>query len=114
MDKTKVLFFQGRGPNPIYRPIFCLNNKEIIYTSNENFLDICITDNLSWAIHTQSLSPKLNNLIKSLRNSVSVSVLRNVYLTKFESMLKYGIIFWGGGLRTLIWFSKYRKNAKSD
>jgi hypothetical protein len=27
---------------------------------------------------------------------VSQSVLRNVYLAKFESVLKCGIIFWGG------------------
>jgi hypothetical protein len=34
--------------------------------------------------------------IKSLRDSVSTPVLRNVYFTKFESILKYGIIFCGG------------------
>jgi hypothetical protein len=46
MDKTKVLFFQGRRPNPIYRPVFCLNNKEITHTSNVKFLDTYITDKL--------------------------------------------------------------------
>jgi hypothetical protein len=34
-------------------------------------------------------------MIKSLHDSVSIPVLRNVYFTKFESILKYGIIFWG-------------------
>jgi hypothetical protein len=38
-------------------------------------------------------------LIKSLRNSVSVQVLKNIYFTKFESILKHGIIFWGGGCK---------------
>jgi hypothetical protein len=32
IDKTKVLFFQERGPTPIYRHVLCLNNREIIYT----------------------------------------------------------------------------------
>jgi hypothetical protein len=36
-------------------------------------------------------------LIKSLCNSV-IPILRKVYFTKFESVLKYGIIFWDGGL----------------
>jgi hypothetical protein len=117
MDKTKVLFFQGRRPNSISRPVFCLNNKEITYASNVNFLSIHITDNLSWDIHTQHLSQKLNKalyLIKSLSDSVSLPILRNVNLTKFESILKYGVIFWGGGLKTLIQFSKYKKMSKSD
>jgi hypothetical protein len=35
-------------------------------------------------------------LIRSFRNSVSIPVLSNVYCTKFESILEYGIIFWGG------------------
>jgi hypothetical protein len=46
-----------------------------------------------------SLCQKLNKalyLIKSLHDSVSIPVLENVYFTKFESILKYGIIFWGG------------------
>jgi hypothetical protein len=43
MEKTRVLFLQGRRPTPIYRPIFCLNNKEIIYSSNVKFLSIYIT-----------------------------------------------------------------------
>jgi hypothetical protein len=63
IDKTKVLFFQGRRPNSISRPVFCLNNKEITYTSNVKFLGILITDNLSWAIHIQHLSQKLNKAL---------------------------------------------------
>jgi hypothetical protein len=115
-DKTKALFFQGRGPSPIHRPIFCLNNEAITYTSNIKFLGICITENLSWATRIQYLCQKLNMalyLIKSLRDAVSLSILRNVYLTKFESILKYGIIFWGRCPRTLILYSKHQKKKKS-
>jgi hypothetical protein len=47
----------------------------------------------------QYLCQKLNKalyLIKSLCDSVSIPVLRNVYFTKFESVLKYGILYGGG------------------
>jgi hypothetical protein len=67
---------------------------------------------LSWTNHTQHVCLKLNKalyLIKSLRDSVSLRVLKNVYFTKFDSMLKYGIIFWGGGLKTPKQFLKYKK-----
>jgi hypothetical protein len=37
-------------------------------------------------------------LIKSLGDPVSIPVLRNIYFTKFECILKFGIIFWGWGV----------------
>jgi hypothetical protein len=61
-DKTKALFFQGRGPGPIHRPVFSLNNKEITYTSNVIFLGIYITENLSWATHIYYLCQNLTRL----------------------------------------------------
>jgi hypothetical protein len=102
MDKTKVLFFSRKRPTPVYRHIFCLNNRKIIYSSTVKFLGINITENLNWTTHTQHVCIKLNRtlyLIKSLRDSVSLPVLRNVYFTKFESIMKYGMIFWGGRLK---------------
>jgi hypothetical protein len=97
--KTKAILFQGNGCSSIHRPSLYLNNKEITYTSNLKFLGIHITDNLNWSTHIQYLCQKLNKvlcLIKSLRDSVSKPILRNIYFTKFESILRYGIIFWGG------------------
>jgi hypothetical protein len=35
-------------------------------------------------------------LIKSLHDSESIPVLRNVYFTKFESILNMVLYFWGG------------------
>jgi hypothetical protein len=60
--------------------------------------------------------PKLNKalyLIKSLRDSVSLPILRNVYFTEFESILKYGIIFWGGGPKDADTVFKIQKKKKS-
>ena len=97
--KSKAILFQGNGSSSSYRPSLYFNNKEITYTSNLKFLGIHITDNLSWSTHIQYLCQKLNKvlyLIKSLRDSVSKPILRNIYFTKFESLLRYGIIFWGG------------------
>jgi hypothetical protein len=54
------------------------------------------------------------SLFEQILKRLSLPILRNVYLTKFESILKYGIIFWGGGLRTLILFLSTEKMSKSD
>jgi hypothetical protein len=45
-DKTKVLFFHGRGPAPMYRPVICLNKRELLYSAAVKFLGIDISDNL--------------------------------------------------------------------
>jgi hypothetical protein len=81
-------------------------------------LGIEISENLSWKNHIQYLCPKLNKdwyFIKSLRNSVSLQVFKNIYFTKFESILKYGIIFWGGGCKEVEAVFKIKKKmSKSD
>jgi hypothetical protein len=95
MEKTKVVLSEGRGSGLIHRPILDLNNKEITYLSNLKFIGIYVTEKLSWATHMQYLCQKLNKaryLSKSLWDSISIPVLRNVYFTKFESVILY---FWG-------------------
>jgi hypothetical protein len=70
----------------------------VVCSADVKFLGICITDYLRWATHTQYVSQKLSKtiyLIKSLWDSVSQSVLINVYLAKSEFVLKYSIIFGG-------------------
>jgi hypothetical protein len=113
-DKTKVLFFHGRGPTLMYRPVICLNIRELIYPFTIQFLGIDISDNFSWTDHTQHVCLKLNKalyMIESLHDSVILWALKNVYLTKFESILKYGIIFWGGGPKTPKQLLKLKKKS---
>jgi hypothetical protein len=110
-DKMKALFFHGKGLVSKYTPAICVCNREVLHSSTAKFLGIEISENLSWKNHIQHLCPKLNKavyLIKSLRNSVSLWVLKNIYFTKFESILKYGI-FWGGGCKEVEAVFKIKK-----
>ncbi|PNF39982.1 hypothetical protein B7P43_G15963 [Cryptotermes secundus] len=114
IEKTKALFFQGRGPRQIDKPELYLNNKKITYTANLKFLGIYITENLSWSSHIHHLVQKLNKtiyLIKSLRDLVSLPILRSVYFAKFESLLRYGIIFWGCGQKDIQTVFKIQKKC---
>jgi hypothetical protein len=70
----------------------------LVRSADVKFWGIFITGDISWKTHTQYVCQKLSNiiyLIKSLSDTVSQAVLINVYYEKFESVLKYGIIFWG-------------------
>ena len=61
------------------------------------FLGIYSTENLKWYTHIQYLCPnpsKVFYMIKSLQDTVSLPILRNIYFTKFQLILRYGIIFW--------------------
>lgn len=112
--KTKAILFQGNGSSSVHRPSLCLNNKEITYTSNLKFLGIHIIDNSNWSTHIKYLCHILNKvlyLIKSLHDSVSKPVLRNMYFTKFESIVRYGIIFWGGVNDSNTVFIMQKKNS---
>jgi len=36
-------------------------------------------------------------MIKSLKEILSSNFIRNIYFTKFHSLLPFGILWWGGG-----------------
>jgi hypothetical protein len=81
----------------------------VVRSVDVKFLGIFITENLSCKTHTK-LS-KIIYLIKSLRDRVNQTVLINVYYVKFESVLKYGIIFWGGVQKDFKDIFKVRKKC---
>jgi hypothetical protein len=113
-DRMKSLFFHGKGLVSKYIPATCVCNREVLYSSRAKFLGIEISENLSWKNYIQYLCPKLNKalyLIKSLRKSVSLWVLNNIYFIKIESILKYGIIYWGGGCKVVVAVFKIKKKC---
>jgi hypothetical protein len=73
---------------------------DIAYKSESKFLGVHLTENLKWNAHIYSLSLKLSKvsyLIKSLKEIMSSCMIGSIYHSKFQSLLRYGIIFFGGG-----------------
>ncbi|PNF29254.1 hypothetical protein B7P43_G10478, partial [Cryptotermes secundus] len=98
-EKTKAMLFQLNKSYYMSEPVITFKNMKISYTSQFKFLGVNISNNLKWSSHIQSLCLKLNKvcyIIKSLKDVVSFSTLRNVYFAKFQSLISYGLIFWGG------------------
>jgi hypothetical protein len=81
------------------KPQVNLNGSFLEYVADLKFLGIHITDTLNWNTHLQTLAHKLNNvsfMITSLKETLSPNMIRHIYFTKFQAILRSGILFWGG------------------
>jgi len=96
--KTGVMLFHNRQTHVLVKPLVTFNNTNVDYTAEIKFLGIQITDTLKWHSHVQLLAGKLCKvtfLVKSVKGVLSPNLIRNIYFTKFHSLLWFGILFWG-------------------
>jgi hypothetical protein len=102
------MWFHNRQTQVLGKPLVTVNKMNVDYTAEVKFLGIQIRDTLKWNTHIQSLASKLCKVTfmkKSLKEVLSPNLIRNIYFTKFQSLLRFGIIFWwgaGGELTTRI------------
>ena len=83
----------------LVKSLVTFKNMNVDYTAEIKFLGIQITDTLKWHSHVQFLAGKLCKVafvIKSLKEVLSPNLIRNIYFTKFHSLLRFGIQFCGG------------------
>jgi hypothetical protein len=74
-------------------------NTDIAYKSDTKFLGIHITENLKWTTHIGILRLQLSKvcyIIKSVQGIMGLGRIRSFYHSKFESLVRYAIIFRGG------------------
>jgi hypothetical protein len=97
--KTGVMLFHNRQTHVLVKPLVAFNNMNVDYTAEIKFLGIQIMDTLKWHSHVQLLAGKwckVAFMIKPLKEVLSLNLIRNIYFTKFHSLLRFGILFWGG------------------
>jgi len=64
------------------------------------FLGVHVDHQLTWSYHIKHVCIRLSRLVflfRRLRNLVPQDYLRSAYFAFFQSILSYGIIFWGNG-----------------
>ena len=91
--------FHNRQVKFLIKPQVTLNKINLEYTTEVTFLGIYITETLKWDTHIQILANKLSKvsfMIKSLKGILSPYMIRNIYFTKFQALLRFQILFWGG------------------
>ena len=82
------------------KPLVAFNDMNVEYITEIKFLGIQITDTLKWHSRIQFLAGKLCKvaiMVKPLKEILSPNLIRNIYFSKFHSLLRFGILFWGGG-----------------
>lgn len=97
-EKTNILMFRTKQSNAIKPATIELNKTQVSLSNNVKFLGTYINENLDWSYHINMLIKKLNSICYGVRvigRCVNERTLRMLYLANFESVLKYGIIFWG-------------------
>jgi len=97
MKKTHLLHFVTKKQAGIQQQIV-ISNTVIKNISSTRFLGLIIGTTLSWKDHITEIIPKLNKacyIVRTLIFLISPEVLRMVYFSYFQSVMSYGIIFWG-------------------
>jgi hypothetical protein len=107
-----ISFYQPQKKQTEYPPIK-LNDTDISYVDQTKFLGVWVDKNLKWCAHTQQLANKLCKICFALRiiNRVAgLETVRTLYYAYFQSMLVYGLIFWGNSGEAKLIF-KLQKRA---
>lgn len=112
VNKTQSTIFQSKGSNNLITEIN-FENVNFMITREVKCLGIILDNFLNWKQHITYLNSRLNNVIYSfriLKNNVTQNSLKTVYYANFESLVRYGIIFWGQSTDIVKTF-RLQKNA---
>jgi hypothetical protein len=96
-DKTYYVQFLTKNNHEINIHISC-GNKLITNTYSTNFLGLIIDCTLSWKNHVDKLMSKLSSAcyaIRAVKSLMTQESLRIIYFFYFQSIMTYGISFWG-------------------
>ena len=96
-EKTFSINFHSSQSKPV-QPKICIMGSDITYVPAIKVLGVWLDEKLTWLHQIETLCKRLSSicyLLRMLRNKVSHEVLRDVYTAKFESLMSYGLMFWG-------------------
>ena len=95
VKKTKIMMF---GNNVGDQCSLLLRNKDVEQVNSFRYLGLCINGKLDWNLHVNEVTKRLNRtifLFRQLRHSFTQDHLIIFYRAIFESVLRYGLCFWG-------------------
>lgn len=97
-DKTKALLFRTRQSSVKTPESLSFAEVEVTFSTESKLLGVCINEVLDWSCHINALAKKLNSICYGIRvvgGYMNERALRIMYFSNFESVMRYGIIFWG-------------------
>jgi hypothetical protein len=111
VDKTHYIRFKTKNKPTFDIQIVCNNNK-ITSVPHCKFLGIYLQDSLNWSCHIGSIIPKLSSacyIMRNLKPIMTMDSLKTVYYSYFNSVLSYGLPFWGNSSHSLKVFRLQKK-----
>lgn len=97
LDKTKIMNFKLRKNQSLSMDINYLSTK-IEEMETMKFLGLYIDNNISWKSHIEHICNRLNQYsyaLYRLSKVVNQSAVKTAYTAYVDSILRYGVIFWG-------------------
>ena len=97
INKTKAMLFHTPYKN-VKRPSLNIDNVQIDFVQNFNFLGIILNENLKWAPHIDIVMKKMSKTIgvmKRIKHYLPSRALLNIYHALIGPHLNYGISIWG-------------------
>lgn len=100
-EKTNIILFRTKQAKIVTPQNINIADEEIKLVENTKFLGLHIDEHLSWEVQIDDLCSKMNKICYSIRviskylNDKSIKI---IYFSNFESIARYGIIFWGSNV----------------
>lgn len=95
-DKTNVILFRTRQLQ-LDRHEVKLSEADIAPVENCSFLGVQIDEFLNWKNHISHVCSRLSSVcygIRTVKKYMNTETLKILYFANFESVVRYGIIFW--------------------
>ncbi|VEN59337.1 unnamed protein product [Callosobruchus maculatus] len=99
-QKTNIVVFRTNRSRKDIPTSVPLINQDFELSTYTKFLGIYIDQFLRWDKHIESINKKLSKICYSFRITskyLSLEALRILYHANVESVLRYGLMFWGAG-----------------
>jgi len=114
--RTVAISYHTKQSKFLMRPKITYRNTDIAYKSDTKFLGMHITENLKWITHIHILRQQLSKvcyIIKSVQGIMGLGMIRSFYHSKFESLVRCGIIFWGADNESIPLFKLQKRVIRS-
>lgn len=98
-DKSNFVVFKTMLSNAEVPEGMELSSQNIKFSQDARFLGVLIDEHLRWNNEAEFVLSKLNSICYSfrvLKKHLTLQTMWIIYHANFESLLRFGLIFWGG------------------
>ena len=96
--KTEILLLRPQGKQIKKHLNFRLSGQQISIVEQTKYLSLYLDEHLTWNFQLSQIKSRLSRscgLLAKLRYFVNSYLLRTVYYSVFDSVMKYGLQIWG-------------------